>query len=271
MSTAVIGANGFLGVEIVKQLLQKNEAVIGVYNTNYTRIPDGAAKISVEDFLLIDVEPKQIIFSAGSFRNSLRQNISLNCELLYTLTQKFRNSRFLYVSSANVYGDHSEVITEGSSYNKIGDYGKSKLTGEFIISDLDSYAIVRLVYLYGIGLDNASFLPFIIKRAKEGNIPLFGEGKREQDYLHVSDAASLCLMALEAGYNQTYLGASGESFSNLSVAELVKSQIGNRCEITLKPEPEKSPSLYYDPAWTRKTLGWSPMKSFKTGIKEMLE
>ena len=270
MSTAVIGANGFLGEELVKQLLKRKKEVIAVYNKNKGKIPDQAYKCSIEEFCERKIAPEYIIFSAGSFRNSRRQNITLICELLYKLTQNFRESRFLYVSSANVYGDHAEVVTETSSFNSIEDYGKSKLAGEFIVSGLDNFSIVRLVYLYGKGLDNGSFLPFVIGKAKEGKIPLYGEGERMQDYLHVSDAAALCLKALYHNSSDIYLGASGRSLSNLAVAELVTEEIGDICEIEFVAQPEEAKSLYYDPSWTCKQLDWMPRILLEEGMKEML-
>jgi nucleoside-diphosphate-sugar epimerase len=125
--------------------------------------------------------------------------------------------------------------------------------------------------LYGKGLENGSFLPFIINFAKsEKKMKLFGKGKREQDYLHVEDAAELCVKALFSENNHIYLGATGDSTSNKKVAEIISEEIEGFGEIELPDQEEKAPSFYFDASWTQKTLDWHPKKTIENGIKEMM-
>lgn len=270
MRTAVIGANGFFGKVIIENLIIENLEVLAVYNCNKDSIPEDVNSVSITQFLKGKEEVDSIIFSAGSFQNSIHENILLN-NVLFELTSLYNNCRFLYVSSANVYGNTSEIISENSPFYNPGSYGLAKLSGEYIVSSLPSFSIVRPVYLYGKGLNNNSFLPFVIEKAQQGGkIPLFGQGKREQDYLHVNDAAKLCIAALLHKENNVYLGATGKSVSNLKIANEVCSLLSNNCEIELITEKSEGVSFYYNPSWTMKTLEWKPQKNIREGLREML-
>lgn len=273
MKTAVIGANGFLGRKLAELLKEKMVEVVSVYNRNKENVVNGTEAVSMENFLKGQFEVNNIIFSAGSFKNTIDENIELNCNLLYSLTRQYKNCRFIYISSANVYGYPNETINEDSPFFKPNSYGMSKLNGEFIVSGLPNFAIIRLVYLYGSGLENGSFLPFLVEQAREkGIIPLYGQGEREQDYLHVKDAAELIIKALFIGKNKIYLGASGKSVSNKEIAEIIRNELGaNSCKIEYILKQETSLSLNYDSSRTKRELQWSPKISIEEGIKDLIQ
>ncbi len=268
-SCAVIGGNGFLGKAILDKLLLSGYTAYGVYHSSAENIPDGCIKISVEEFVEKPVTVNTIIFAAGSFSSSHEELVQLNCILIKKMIDQYPRARFVYVSSANVYGSHSEIISEKSAFNSPGLYGRAKLTGEFIVSMIPSFAIVRLVYLYGKGLDNGSFLTHVIRQAKlDKKIILYGKGQRKQDYLHVNDAAALCVKLADDEQNGIFIGATGRSFSNLEVAELIKETVPG-CTIEFQGE-EVGQSFFFDATETMEKCNWKPAISFSEGIKNML-
>lgn len=271
MRTAVVGANGFLGKVIIDNLIAENHKVLAVYNNNKDFIPENIQTISVNNFLKGKEKIDSIVFAAGSFKNSIQENITLNNKVLFELTFLYKECRFLYVSSANVYGATEKIIKEKSPFYNPGSYGLSKLSGEYIVSSLASYSIVRLVYLYGKGLDNNSFLPVILKKGKEhGKIPIYGKGSREQDYLHVQDASKLCIAALMHNKNHIYLGATGKSVSNLEIANNICSLLPDCSGLELISSENEGTSFYYDPTWTMKELKWRPSIDIEEGLREMV-
>lgn len=271
MKTAIIGANGFLGRNLIDNLDQKGEDVLAVFNRNKSNIPAHIEAVSLQKFLKGKQKIDNIIFAAGSFKNLIEENVFLNCEVLYPITTTYSNCRVAFVSSSNVYGNNPEVIRENSSFYNPTAYGMSKLCGEFIVSRMNSYTIIRLVYLYGKGLENGSFLPFIIDRATtENGIKLFGKGLREQDYLHVEDAAELCIKALFKNTNAIYLGATGNPIKNIEVSKIVSKEAEGSMKIDLVEQEEKRSSFYFDPSWTKETLDWQPQKNFENGLKDMM-
>lgn len=268
-SCAVIGANGFLGKVILEKLLVAGYTAYGVYHKDAANIPKNCNKISITSFVESPVSVDVIIFAAGSFSNTHQELVYLNCTLVKQITDQYPHARLIYVSSANVYGEHTEVVTEESAFNAPGLYGRAKLAGEFVASLAASFAIVRLVYLYGKGLNNGSFLPNILRQAKENkNIVLYGKGKRKQDYLHVEDAAILCIKLAENNQNGIFLGATGISLSNLEVAEFIKENIPD-CVIEFQGE-EFGQSCLFDATQTWKKIRCKPIVNFSDGIKTML-
>lgn len=268
-SCAVIGANGFLGQALVRSFISKGYKTYGVYNKNTFSVPDNCSKISIADFLTNKLNVDFIVFSVGSFSCDHNQLIYLNCDLLRTIVNYYDNSRIVFISSANVYGVHEGLINETSPFNLPGIYGRSKLAGEFIVSAAKSFAILRFVYLYGEGLDNGSFLPNIIKNAKEKKIiTLYGKGQREQDYLHISDATTLCIKAMEYNANEVFLGASGSSYSNLNIANVIAANIKG-CKIEHIGD-DIGDSFYFDPSQTCYRLSWKPRIDIFSGINNMV-
>ena len=266
---SVIGASGFLGKAIVDKLVSLGHIVECVFNNHIPVINKSAtACIYIEDFLSGFSKTDFIFFAAGSFSNTHQQMISINCELLKKISDKYPNAKLIFISSVSVYGVHKTVITENSSYQLPTIYGLAKLAGEFIALAHKKYAIIRLTYIYGKGLNNNSFIPNIIKQAVgEKKIILYGNGEREQDYLHVDDAANLCIKTMDCN-NGIFLGATGVSYSNLQIAEVVSSLVPD-CIIEFTGV-ESGTSFYFDPSFTMEKSRWSPDAIIEDKIAEML-
>ncbi|MCF6129903.1 NAD(P)-dependent oxidoreductase [Flavobacterium sp. AS60] len=263
----VVGANGFLGSALVEKLLDHNFKVAAVYNAAKDKINKEAELFTNEEFLNSKLKPDFIFYLSGNYASSHSALLEIN-EILYKYSLKFNDSKMVYVSSTNVYGNTNEIVTENSPFNNPGLYAQSKLAGEFIVKTMSHFSIVRLSYIYGSGINNSSFIPTIIASAKtDKKITLFGEGEREQDYIYIDDAVSLCLASALNGNNHTYLGATGISVSNKKIAEEIQKHIECVIEYTGK---ETGQSFYFNPKQTFEALNWKPQISISEGIKKML-
>ena len=266
---AIIGANGFLGAALAEEVIKLNHNLICVYNKSSENIPKELFKIQITEFLSSAFPVDILYIVAGNYNISHNDLISVNCNLLQSLKSKYPTAKFIYISSTNVYGNHSEVINENSSFNSPNIYGLSKIVGEFIISSVQKYIIIRFTYLYGKKLTNLSFLPTIISKAKiEKKIKLKGDGSRVQDYLHISDAVDLCIKSIDINDNSVLLGASGVSISNLSVSKIIQKVIPE-CTIEFE-QKELSASMHFDVKWTISKSNWSPKNNFEDLFKEMI-
>lgn len=268
MKTAVvIGANGFLGSRLVKKLLEEYLNIIAVYNFNNSNIIPLVKTMHKDAFFNTTFNVDYIYFLSGNYTNSHKQLIEINNDLERYI-KKYPTAKFVYVSSTNVYGFHSDEISEHSSFNNPSLYGRFKLAGEFLISSLSNFSIIRLTYLYGPGITNSSFLPTIIRSAKEKfEIILNGDGSRYQDYLYIDDAVEMCLIAANVSESRIYLGASSIKISNLEIATIISKYTG--CEINFVGE-EKAHSFSFNPKETFETLKWKPKVDFKSGLINML-
>ena len=122
--------------------------------------------------------------------------------------------------------------------------------------------------ILGKNLNNNSFLPNLIKNSQHDNkIRIFGDGSRKQDYLHVDDAVQLCIKAMNSQENGIFLGASGNSTSNLEVASIVAQYHGS--EIIFEGK-ETGASFSFNVDKTKNLLKWTPTVNIKEGILSML-
>lgn len=269
MKTAVVvGANGFLGSALVNKLVNDKINVVAVYNSNKDRINVQANVVTAIELFNSKIEADYLFFAVGNYANSHSELLEINNELgLYT--KKFPEAKLVYISSTNVYGVHENVISEDSSFNNPGLYATSKIAGEFIVSSLKNYAILRLTYLYGPGITNNSFIPTIIKSAAQNKvIQLAGDGSRYQDYLFIDDAVEFCIRAALHKENSYYLAASGITTTNKEIALEIQKHIN--CEVQFAGE-NNAPSFKFNPSKTFELLNWKPTTTIVDGIKQMLK
>jgi UDP-glucose 4-epimerase len=265
---AVVGANGFLGSELVRRFLDLKVNVTAVYNQRKDNIDKRATIMTSDELLDSDVNLQCIFFAIGNYTCSHKELLSIN-ELLSAITGKFVNARCVYISSSNVYGSHSDIINETSSFNNPTLYALSKLAAEFIVTSLSNFSVIRFTYIYGPGITNQSFIPKLIKSAKENKkIMLFGNGVRKQDYIYINDAVDFCVRVWETDSNDIYLGATGISISNREVAEEIAKI--SKCEVQYTGI-EMGDSYRFDPTLSFQKLQWAPKVAFTDGITQMMK
>lgn len=275
MKVLVVGANGFLGSHLVKQCQLQKWSVYGTYNTSQINIPPGCHTLDIkklwickELFTYVFLIASKIPYPDKSA--SPEELIATNIELPLLLTKKFPDAKIIFSSSVSVYGHHRDIMTETSSFNYPNLYGLSKIGGECIMRIQKKFSIIRFSSLIGRGMYPGTFLPHIIADAKKKNtIILLGKGLRKQDYLHISDAATLCIKAAKHPINDVFLGVSGLPYSNITIARLIQQYLPG-ITITFKNK-DTSPSSIYNNTYTAQTLRFSPQININTAIKEMID
>lgn len=268
-NTLVIGANGFLGSNLSKRLLTEGYNVYAVYNLQRNNIPEGSILLTIYELFEFEVDINYIFFCPGSYKDNHDQYIQINCFLLSKIILKYTKAKLIYISSISVYGSTKHTLIENSSFTNPSLYGQSKICGEFIAKSSIRYSIIRFTYMYGPYLNNNSFLPNIISQAKrENKITLYGNGDRKQDYIHINDAINLCLLAMHYENNEVFLGATGFSYSNLEVSNIVQA-LCQEVEIEFSGT-ESSTSMSFNSDITKSKLNWEPKVSIHDGIKTML-
>ncbi len=269
MNAAVVGANGFFGRNLISALLEKNFKVLALYNNNNDRIPEGCTKIPVTRINKIPLITDYLFITIGNHYLD-QKKFDAQREFIQAILQKVSFEKVIYVSSVAVYGTHSGMIKEESTFNAPSIYGQAKIAEEELIVQQKKYAIARFTYLYGAGMDHNSLLPKLCKQAKQNkSIAVYGDGSRKQDYLEVSDAVELVIAAALKKENEVFIGASGTSVSNKEVAEEIAANIpGTIIEFI---NEDKAPSFFYDIKKARTELDWQPRVAFEEGIKKMIE
>jgi nucleoside-diphosphate-sugar epimerase len=278
-STLIIGVNSFLGKYLAKYLNKEaKENLIGIYRESYDDvIKDYYSELfPVEklDSIRNDIKTVYLLASYIPYSKMNEPNERLvqdNIVLVNKVCQKFKKSKIVFTSSVSVYGENREIpITECSSFINPNLYGLSKISGETILRNHKHFGIIRLSSLYGVGMNNQTFLPKIIEKAKkEKKIILYGNGERKQDYFYVKDAVRLCYEVARYEKNDIFLGVQGDSLSNTQVAMLVQHHLP-QVEISFEGKDE-SVSCVYSSKKIALDLKFQPKYSLKTTISTLLK
>jgi len=114
-----------------------------------------------------------------------------------------------------------------------------------------------------------TFLPQIIKSAISSNhITLFGDGRRQQNYIHLTDAIAYLMAAAQFSENEIFLGTHGRSYTNKEVAELIQ-QIRPNIKVELQGIDD-SPSFCYNNHHSKSQLGIFEEVALKEGLKTLM-
>lgn len=276
MRVLIVGINGFLGRSVASECLKKGITVEGVYHIQKENVPNGCTSYPLAQMgKLCDIYDVVFMFAAAipypKRPVSDAELLQTNTQLPLQIALQFQKSFLVFASSVSVYGQpRVKRITERSTPINPNYYGLTKLAAESLILRYHkNTAIIRFSSLYGRGMYRDTFLPRIIEDAKKKKvITLLGDGQRKQDYIHISDASSISLLAAQHKKTGIYLGVYGTSCTNQTVATHVCSYVEG-CTIRYTGI-DSSPSYSYDASYTKKQLRFIPKCSIEQGIKGMI-
>ncbi|BAU33298.1 UDP-glucose 4-epimerase GalE [Microcella alkaliphila] len=196
--------------------------------------------------------------------------------------------RFLFSSSAAVYGDASGHVTEDAPCHPVNPYGASKLAGEWLTADVARATGLRATSLRYFNVAGAGWpelvdtavlnlVPMVMERLAAGNAPrIFGDdyatvdGTCVRDFIHVLDLAEAHLAALDAlagapaSTHQVFNVGTGTGISVRQVVEGVRARWPHSAldsppvpAAVVEPRRPGDPAeVVADPSRIAETLGW---------------
>lgn len=184
MKVLVTGINGFIGRYVAKLLSTRHEVFGTIRSDNLARQVVGVEVISadLEDPNFIDKLPSDIdcvihlaqsrlyrSFPEGA-EDMSRINITATCRLL-EWSRKTRVKKFIFTSTANVYGEFFGHLNETHSTNPSSFYGATKLAAEHLVTQYQHFFnihVLRLFTVYGPG-QKKMLVSNIINNVKTGD------------------------------------------------------------------------------------------------------
>ncbi|MBR0351495.1 MAG: UDP-glucose 4-epimerase GalE [Clostridia bacterium] len=325
MQVLVTGGAGYIGSHTVIELLNKGYDVVILDNFSNSKpeVLDKIRQITNKDFKFyevdyLDKEKVDMIFAENNIEAVLNfagfkavgesvqkpieyytNNIS-GCLVLLDVMKKYNVKKFIFSSSATVYGDPEVIpITEecktGGTTNP---YGTTKLFIEQILMDLyksdNTWDICILRYFNPVGAHESgligeepkgipnNLMPYIVRVAK-GILPqlsVFGndyptpDGTGVRDYIHVVDLAKGHISALEKINKENeglyiYNLGTGTGYSVLDMVNAFEKSTGKKVNYKITDRrPGDIATCYADPKKAKEELGWEATKTLEDMCKD---
>jgi dTDP-glucose 4,6-dehydratase len=188
--------------------------------------------------------------------------------------------RFIQISTDEVYGSsEGEGFTEESPLRPGNPYSASKCGGDLMcLACANTHGIPLVITRssnnFGPLQHVEKFIPLFTTNAMEGKeLPLYGDGMHQRDWIYVEDNCRALLAVAEKGRDgEIYNIAVGNSQPNLHVAKLIIEHVGNTgSKIVFIEDRKGHDRMYKLTAEKIRSLGWEPRYSFEDAMEKTVK
>lgn len=249
----IIGALGYLGGHISDKLIKQGQEIALCYR-NSSIVKDNhilqnakyhhAGDLTNSEYLdeIINAEYENFIYLASSnhffceesLTLAIKNNVIPLAYLLDGISKNKKNFNFIYLSTAQVYGNQLEFssVNENTSVNLLNNYALTHFMCETILerySNVVNSISIRLANTYGnTKYANNTGSWFVVndlcrQAIFEERIQLLSDGSPLRDFIHAEDAANMIVLLLNHKINKTisYNLASGTTLQISEVALMI--------------------------------------------------
>ncbi|MGB4692590.1 MAG: dTDP-glucose 4,6-dehydratase [Atribacterales bacterium] len=207
----------------------------------------------------------------------------LGTEVLLELSLEFGVSRFLHVSTDEVYGelkDKEGKFTEEHPLAPSSPYSASKAGGELLVKAYERtfnlpVVIVRPSNNYGPWQYPEKLIPVVIWQALHRQpVPVYGRGENWREWLYVEDCAQGIYTAfLKGREGEIYNLGSGEERQNLDTVKTILSLLGEQEDLIqfVPDRPGHDFRYFLDNQKAKRELNWEAKTKFEEGIKKTVD
>ncbi|MCR4662667.1 MAG: SDR family NAD(P)-dependent oxidoreductase [Endomicrobiaceae bacterium] len=301
MKILVTGGAGFIGSNIVDELIEKKHKVVIVDNLatgNMKNVNKKAKfyKVSVCDKKKIDEIFKKekidvVIHHAAQLdvRKSVEDpcfDADVNIKGALNILEACKNTKVKKIifssSGGTIYGEcGSKAPDEKAFANPLSPYGVAKLSVEHYIKAYSElyglkYTILRYANVYGPRQDvngEAGVVAIFIGRMSQNKeFFIFGDGKQLRDYVYVKDVVSANIKSLTKGNNEIINIGTNKTTSVTKLAQELSKIIGYDKKPVFKPKRNGELfKSFLNISKAKKVLGWEPKVDINKGLKNTVE
>jgi UDP-glucose 4-epimerase len=301
MKALVTGGAGFIGSNLVDELLEMGHEVVVIDNESsecnaefYWNESAFNAKFDIADYTntrpLYDAVDVVFHLAAEAriqpaIKNPIRA-VTTNAVGTCTVLQCAREAgvkRVIYSSTSSAYGRNTPPCVETMVEDCLNPYSVSKVAGEKLCKMYyELYGLETIIFryfnVYGerepIKGHYAPVVGLFLKQSKNGEpLTIVGDGEQRRDFTHVSDVVNANIMASCSQYSmgpypeprtfgQVYNVGTGTNHSINELASMISDN-----QIYVDPRPGESRETLADNTKMRFTFGWTPKVSIDTWIQ----
>ena len=296
MSTLVTGGAGFIGSNLVEELLASGEDVV-VLDNMHTGSPinleglKGSLKIikaRCNDLPGMDLHPEKIYhLGIPSSSPMYKKNPYLVGEALNGFTAVFElakrcGARVVYASSSSLYNGLLPPHREDMTIQVADYYTEARLAMERMaelykqLYNMNSVGL-RFFSVYGpkeeAKKEYANMVTQFLWEMRAGKTPvIFGDGSQTRDFTYVKDVVHALQLAMKSDYHGILNVGTGKAYSFNDVVEILNKNM----VLAIKPQHVENPIKNYvmqtqaDTAKAEKTLGFKAKWNLEDGVKVLL-
>jgi UDP-glucose 4-epimerase len=292
LKVIVTGANGFVGIHTIRDLLERGYNVEAVdikteglkEFSNKKRCVVHKMDILDEGFKdLIEMGDKVLHLAAvAKFETAkanpqlaVRVNVEGTLNIIQACVEK-KADRLVYSSTGSVYSLSAPVpIREDAPREPSSIYGLTKKMAEdwiIFYGNQLHYVILRYGYIYGKDKDWGAVGAFIKRLSKNEQPVVFG-GNQTNDFVYVKDVVEANRLALETEYtNLAYNIGTGRATSIRDVCEYCIKAMGSDLEMKIvRARMFDYPIFVYDISKAQTLLGFEPKWNVLNGITDLVK
>lgn len=189
-------------------------------------------------------------------------------------------ARFMHVSTDEVYGSldvgyatESDLLKPSSPYSS-SKAGSDLLALSYAVTHGSDVVVTRCTNNYGPYQYPEKVIPLFITNLLEGkNVPLYGDGRNERDWLYVKDHCSaLHLLIDEGSAGEIYNIGANAQVTNLELTTMILESLGtDESRIDRVADRLGHDFRYAVDSSRLRALGWAPENDFADGLSRTVE
>lgn len=262
----VTGCAGFIGSHLTQKLLDTGLIVSGIDdlsvgkhdnmkgfidNPNFTFFENDVTNYGSMKAIFNNIDT---VFHLAASKKTIclkdpMRDLEVNAKGTYNLlllSEQFGIKKFVHASTGSVYGESiNEVQDENFHISPCSFYGISKFAGERYVNLFNKHrglntAILRFHHVAGKRQDSGThggvLAIFAEKLRNNAPITIFGDGKQQRYFTHVSDVVESCILSATnpISEGQTYNVACDNPIGLLTATEILADTIGVKPEINFE-------------------------------------
>lgn len=308
MRLVVIGSNSFSGAHFVDTALKALHSVLGISRSaepHRAFLPDTWDQGQENDYRFLqadlnedlqviigaikDFAPDVVVnFAAQSMvaqswehpEHWYRTNVVALAELVKGLQGISSMTRYVHVTTPEVYGSTSDWITENENFSPSTPYAVSRAAGDWHLLAMHratGFPVVftRAANVYGPGQQLYRIVPKAALSARLGlELPLHGGGTSRRSFIHIDDVADATLRVAQHGeLGKTYHISTNELISIRDLVVRTFELAGVDSAHLIAPTGDrlgKDSGYFLDSSRIREELGWAPRIELDEGLSSVI-